>query len=117
MDELVDLERQGWTALSTEGDAGRQFYASVLREDAVMLFPGGLCIMGREDILQSLGTVPWETFEIDRPEVIAITPEVAALVYRVVAQRRGSGSYRALVSSTYVRGSDWQLVVHQQTSM
>jgi hypothetical protein len=48
MDELVELERQGWEALSSDGDAGQRFYASILRHDAVMLFPGGMRIVGRD---------------------------------------------------------------------
>jgi len=62
MQELIELEEQGWRALSTEGDAGRKFYASVLREDAVMLFSGGMRIVGRERILQSLGAQSWGFF-------------------------------------------------------
>jgi hypothetical protein len=54
MDELLELEQKGWKSLSSDGDAGRRFYASVLRHDAVMLFPGGMHIEGREKILESL---------------------------------------------------------------
>ena len=54
MRELIDLEEQGWRALSTAGDAARDFYGRVLREDAVMLFPGKLRIVGRSAVLDSL---------------------------------------------------------------
>ena len=115
MEELVDLEQQGWIALSTEGGTGREFYGSVLREDAVMLFPGGRRIDGREPILESIGTQPWEAFRIENPQVVVLTPSSATVVYRVTAQRKGSQPYVALISSTYVRDQDWRLVVHQQT--
>lgn len=115
MNELIELEQQGWKALSTGGDAGKEFYASVLREDAVMLFPGGMCIDGRESILQSLGSQPWETFEIENPQVVSLTSNAGMLVYKVTAHRKGNPPYVALVSSTYVRDRDWRLVVHQQT--
>lgn len=115
MHELIELEERGWRALSTEGDAGKKFYASVLREDAVMLFPGGMRIVGRERILESLGTQPWDSFQIENPAVIPLANNVATLVYTAKAQRKGSEPYVALISSTYVHDGAWQLVVHQQT--
>jgi hypothetical protein len=115
MHELIELEEQGWRALSTEGDAGNKFYASVLREDAVMLFPGGMRILGRERILESLGAQPWDSFHLENPVVIPLAPDAATLVYTAKAQRKGSEAYVALISSTYVRDRAWQLVVHQQT--
>ncbi|MBM0104368.1 nuclear transport factor 2 family protein [Steroidobacter sp. S1-65] len=115
MHELIELEQQGWRALATAGDAGRKFYASVLREDAVMLFPGGMRIEGRERILESLGAQPWESFEIDDPKVIQLSEDAATVVYKVAARRKGTAPYTALISSTYVRRTTWQLVAHQQT--
>jgi hypothetical protein len=115
MRELIDLEEQGWRALSTEGDAGRKFYGAVLREDAVMLFPGGMRIEGRERILEAFGAQPWKSFEIQNPKVIPLSEVAATLVYEVTAQRDGSEPYTALISSTYVRSKSWQLVIHQQT--
>ena len=115
MRELMDLEEQGWRALASEGDAGRKFYASVLREDAVMLFPGGMRIEGRDRILESLGAQPWQSFRIENSKVIVLAEAVAALLYKVTAERKGSEPYVALVSSTYVRSKTWQLVIHQQT--
>lgn len=115
MEELIELEQQGWKALSTAGGAGKDFYASVLREDAVMLFPGGIRIDGRKSILQSLGPLPWESFEIENPKVVSLTPGVATLLYRVKAHRKGSEPFDALISSTYVHDREWKLVIHQQT--
>lgn len=115
MHELIEMEEQGWRALSTPGDAGKEFYASVLREDAVMLLPGGMRIDGRERILQSLGAQPWDSFRIDNPQVISLSSNAATLVYSATARRKGSAPYVTLISSTYVRDHTWQLVVHQQT--
>lgn len=116
MRELIDLEEQGWRALSTHADAARDFYRRVLREDAVMVFPGRLRIKGREAILASLATQPWASFQITHAEGVPLTPDAATLVYEVTARRAGSPPYSALVSSTWVRGAKgWQLAVHQQT--
>lgn len=115
MDELVELERQGWETLSSDGDAGQRFYASILHQDAVMLFPGGMRIVGRDQILESLGSQPWKTYRIEHAHVISLAANAAALVYHVTAQREASPPYVALVSSTYVRDPTWKLVLHQQT--
>jgi len=115
MRELIELEERGWRALSTEGDAGKSFYASVLREDAIMLFPGGVRITGRERILQSLNAQPWDSFHIENPIVIPLATNAATLAYTAKAQRKGGEPYVALISSTYVHDRTWQLVVHQQT--
>jgi len=116
MQEILELEEQGWQALSAEGDAGRKFYASILRDDAIMLFPGGMIIAGKENILQSLAAQPWKTFQIKEPQVIQLSRNAKALVYRVSAQREGSQPYHALITSTYVSSKGtWKLVLHQQT--
>lgn len=115
MHELVELEEQGWRALSTVGDAAETFYAAVLRDDAVMLFPGGMRLEGKERILQSFAAQPWETFHIEDAQVISLTANAATVAYKVTAQRKGSAPYVALVSSTYVHDDSWQLVLHQQT--
>lgn len=109
MDELLALERQGWQALATAGGAARAFYAGLLREDAAMLFPGGLRIEGRDAILASLDAQPWASFRIEQPRLIELGPAAATLVYGVTAQRPGSPPYRALISSTWVRGPGWRL--------
>jgi hypothetical protein len=116
MQDLIDLEQQGWRALSTEGSAGSNFYADLLRADAVMLFPGGLRITGRDQILASLGNQPWQSFRIEDPQVLRLSDDAATVVYKVTAQRQGSPAYMALVSSTYVRDeASWQLALHQHT--
>lgn len=115
MQELLDLETAGWRALSTPGDAAREFYAGILREDAVMLFPGGLRIEGRRQILESFAARPWDSFLIEDAAIIRLAGDVATLLYRVTAQRSGNAPYAALVGSTYVRKHDWQLAIHQQT--
>ena len=116
MQDLVDLEMQGWQALSSAGEAGRNFYSIVLRDDAVMLFPGGLRVDGKEAILDSLAAQPWSSFAIEEPQVIALSENAGVLLYRVTAQRQDGDPYVALISSTYaMEGGTWKLVLHQQT--
>ena len=116
MRELIDLEEQGWRALSTTGDTARNFYGRVLREDAVMLFPGNLRIVGRAAILDSLAAQPWESFHLGNVASVPLSADAATVFYEVTARREAGAPYSALVSSTYARSArGWQLVVHQQT--
>lgn len=115
-EEIVNLEVGGWEALAAGMEEGREFYSSVLHDDCVMLFPGGLLLQGRGEILDSLALQAWSGFEIDDAQSVWLAPGALTLIYRVTAQREGAGPYEALVSSTYVLTDDeWKLSVHQQT--
>ncbi len=117
MDELLELEIQGWNALaSSEQGAATRFYADVLHEDAVMLFPGGMVLEGKQPILDSLSVQPWKHFKVDDSRVIPLGEAAGVLTYRVTAQREGAQPYVALISSTYIRsGGSWKLRIHQHT--
>jgi ketosteroid isomerase-like protein len=113
---LLEIEEQGWRALSSPGNAGREFYDAMLRDDAVMLFTGGLRLLGKKDILASFAAQPWQHFTMEDPKQLELAEDVAVLVYRVTARREGTAPYRALVSSTYTNTQGkWKLAVHQQT--
>jgi hypothetical protein len=59
---------------------------------------------------------PWHTFEMEAPQVLALSEQASAVVYRVTAERVGSAPYTALISSVYVcREGAWRLALHQQT--
>jgi hypothetical protein len=116
MHKLIALEEQGWRALSTGREAAKAFYDAVLADEAVMVFPGGMLIEGKAQILQSIDAQPWSSFHLDGPRVIGLADNAAVVVYRVTAQRGGAAPYAALISSAYaLRQGEWKLVVHQQT--
>lgn len=116
MQNLIELEEQSWQALSSAKDEAKRFYSSLLTEDAVMLFPGGMRIEEKEKILESLGAQPWASFRLEEPRVLPLSESSGVVVYRIVAQREGSSPYEALISSTYsLREGNWKLVLHQQT--
>jgi len=73
MQDLIDLEEQGWQAPSSGRKASKKFYSSLLRDDVVMLFPGGMLIDGKEKILKSLAAQPWKSFSIEEPRVIFLS--------------------------------------------
>ena len=90
MQNLIELEEKSWQALSSTNEKARQFYTSVLADDAVMLFPGGMRIEGKEEVLASIGTQPWKTFELKEPRVLALSEDSSVVVYEVTAQREGA---------------------------
>jgi len=113
-EELFDLETQGWRALSTSADAAVEFYGELLMDDAVMVFPGGILLRGKPDILAAMCGAPWEAFELADPHVIRLSEDGYAVAYRATAKRADSDVFEALIMSVYVRRSDgWQLALHQ----
>ncbi len=114
-EDLIDLEKRGWRALSDTPDAVEAHYAEVLDDEVVMLLPGGLRITGRDQALRSMSGAPWDGFVLDEVEVTFPRTGVGMVTYGVVA-RRGQARYSALICSTYVRRVEgWHLVHHQQT--
>jgi Domain of unknown function (DUF4440) len=114
-DELAALEREGWDALSTDGETARTFYDRVLDEQVVMLLPGGMALDDRDTILESMSGQPWSSYTLEQVRSFRPKPDVGVVTYGVVA-RRDDQEYSALMSSLYVRREDgWKLVFHQQT--
>lgn len=110
-----ELERRGWRALSTGPDEALTFYDEVLDDDVRMLFPGGLLLTGRRQVLAAMAGPPWDTHELTGLDVLRPTDEVAVVSYGVEASRAGT-PYSALVASVYVRrAGGWRMVSHQHT--
>jgi hypothetical protein len=114
-DELAALERQGWDALSTDGEAARAFYDEALDEQAVMLLPGGMFLDDRAAIVESMSGQPWSHYELEDVRTFRPASDVGVVTYGVVAAR-GGREYSALMSSLYLRREGgWKLAFHQQT--
>ena len=116
VEELLQLEREGWEALSTSGSAAGRFYAENLAADVLMLLPGGMILDDRKAVIESMGGAPWTSFELADERVIELGEGFAVVAYRATAQREGGEPYSALFNSTYIReDSAWRLAVDQQT--
>lgn len=114
---LIDLEHDGWKALSSGPDDARTFYDKVLSDDVLMLLPGGVVIDDRDEALRSMQGAPWTSFALSDERVLQLDAGAAVVAYRARATRDET-SYEALVNSTYVsRDGRWRLVVHQQTQV
>ena len=115
IDDLAALERDGWDALSTSGEAARAFYERVLDDEVVMVLPGGVVLEDRAAIVDSMSGTPWSRFALDDVRTLRPTSETGVVTYRVEAERDGQG-YSALMSSLYIRREQgWKLAFHQQT--
>jgi hypothetical protein len=113
--ELTELEREGWRALSTSGDAAAGFYERVLAARVLMLLPGGLVITDRRQVVDSMRGDPWSSYELSEERVLPLGDDAAVVAYRATATR-DDVTYTALFNSTYVReAGEWRLAVHQQT--
>ncbi len=94
------------------------FYESNLAPGSLMVLPKPVGIMDREATIDSIRSGSrWKNVSFSAKHCVIPTPEMAALAYRVHADRGSSGtSYIAQCSSTYVRSNgQWLLVMHHQT--
>ena len=113
--ELLDLEREAWEALSTDGATAQAFYDRVLADDVLMLLPGGMVIDDRATVVSSMEHAAWQSYELSDEHVVPLGDEAAVVGYRATATRDDE-PYTALFNSTWVRqGGEWKLAVHQQT--
>ena len=110
--EVEELERRGWQALS--GPDGAAFYADVMADDGLMVFPG--MVLDRHQSLRAIADAPpWSHFELSDVRVVDVSADVVLIVYGADA-RRGEFRYRAEMSSLYARRKGrWLLVMHQQS--
>jgi hypothetical protein len=113
--EVLELERAGWAALSTGGEAAAGFYREVLSDEPRFVLPGGLVLDDREAIVRSMGGPPWDHHALRDEQLVPLGAGAVAVVYRAEAERGGQ-RYEALITSTYVRSDGpWRLAIHQQT--
>lgn len=117
MQDILTLEKLGWKALSATKKDGVAFYRDMLTSDAVMIFPGGILLLGRDSILDAIDAQPWASFEITDANERILSDTVRLLVYKVTAQRSEANPYHATISSTYVlKDGAWKLALHQQST-
>jgi hypothetical protein len=110
---LLDLEEEGWRALSS--DRGADFFRDMLTAHSLMVFPG--IVLTKDRAVEEIAKAPpWAEFRIDDPEVVRLTEQSAVLTYRATARRSGEPEYHALMSSVYVETLGvWRMAFHQQT--
>lgn len=114
-EDLLELERAAWRALTDSGAAATAHYDEVLAPDVLMLLPGGMVIDDRAQVVASMGGAPWQSHELSDERVVPLGTDAAVVAYRATAVRDDT-PYTALFASTYVRhDGSWRLAIHQQT--
>jgi hypothetical protein len=116
VEDLLQLEREGWEALSAGGGSVGRFYDQHLASEVLMLLPGGTVIDYRDEAIESMDGSPWASFALCDERVLELGDDCAVVSYRATAEQDGAEPYRALFNSTYVhQNGAWRLAVHQQT--
>lgn len=116
-EELMALERQSWEILKAHDRAAAR---RLLPDDAQQIYVGGQRYF-KSEILNQMPDYRLDSYEIDPTYGLRmITPDVAALLYRVTAQ--GASRHdrtittKVLASSIYVRrDGKWWSVLYQET--
>jgi hypothetical protein len=115
LDELKDLEHQGWRSLCNS--TGADFYGRVMTSDGLMLLARGQ-VFTRQDVIDSLNHAPpWRSYDISDERLIPLGEEQAIFVYTGRAYRESvNPDFTAVMSSTYIRREGaWRLALYQQT--
>lgn len=115
MDELIELERAGWTSLCDgTGDACS---GTTMIDDGVMVRADG-SVMTRTDVVAALGHAPaWASFDMQDVRVVPIGDDSTALVYVGTGHRDGDApAFVGPMTSVDVRRDGrWRLAIYQQT--
>lgn len=115
LDELLDLEHQGWKSLCNS--TGADFYGRIITSDGVMVLAHGQ-VFDRQAVIDSLNEAPpWRTYDITDERLISLGEDRAILVYNGRAYRdENEPAFIALMSSVYTRhDGNWRLALYQQT--
>lgn len=117
LDELLDLEHQGWKSLCDS--TGADFYGRIMTDDGLFVLAHGQ-VFDRRAVIDSLNEAPpWRTYEISDERLITLSDDHAILVYTGTAYRdEDEPAFVALMSSVYTRqDGSWRLALYQQTAV
>ena len=110
---LMQSEAESWEWVRTKNVAAMQNYFA---DDALLIFADG-SRYGKAEFLKALPGTSIDNIVIDKATsgVIAISPDVATLLYKV-SYKSGGTTYKAASASTYVRrNGKWLSVLYQET--
>jgi len=110
---LMQAEAASWEWVRTKNVAALQDYFA---DDALLIFCDG-SRYGKAEFLKALPGISIDTIVIDKATsgVIAISPDVATLLYKV-SYKNGNTTCKAASASTYVRrNGKWLSVLYQET--
>jgi uncharacterized protein YchJ len=109
-DKLYDIEKGFWTE-------GAAHYRAHVDDQCLTVFAEMAALLERDKIAESAGDHRWSDLSMTRRGFLNAVEDFAVISYEASAKRAGR-TYRALVSSGYVRrGQDWRMAFHQQTPL
>lgn len=108
-DTLLPLER---ALAAGGGDA----YRERLAEEAVIVVPGA--VLDRVSCIAAMdASAGWDDFAFEGVRALPVGSDAGMLTYTFTG-RRGDQTYRAVLTSVYVkRDGEWLMVLHQQTPL
>ena len=111
-DDIEELERAGWAALS--GPDGAAFYEDAMADEGLMVFPG--MVTNKTEALAAIRAAPpWRRFELSHVRTV-VDGDAAMVVYAANAERDPGSTYVATMTSVYVRRDGrGRLLLHQQS--
>ena len=114
LQQLLELEEAGWQSLCD--GSGSDFYADLMTEGALMILADGVT-MARGEVAEALRYAPpWASFILEDPQLVSVADDVGILVYVGTGFRDEGASFKAVMSSIYIRkASGWRLALYQQT--
>lgn len=106
-DELLALEHQFWG-----GDSA--FFAAHADRRCLVAFVDMAGVMSNDDLAKTADKADrWRDMDLKQKGIVEPIKDVALLTYEVSATRAGGESYKALVSTGYVRRADgWTMMFH-----
>ena len=112
MDELLELERQFWKA-------GSAFYREHVAERCLLVFPAMTALLSTADVAATIDNAArWQEVDIEDMHWLTLSDSVVAMSYVARADRPGTATYVARVSSIYIRRDcEWKLAFHQHTPL
>jgi hypothetical protein len=110
--ELMELESKFWN-----GDAA--FYRANLDAQCLVAFTEMSGLMSREQVAETVKEGGrWQDLKITKKGLLPLGEDAAILTYEASAKRPDGETYRAIVSSGYVKhGGRWKMAFHQQTPL
>lgn len=114
IDELMDLERQGWKAISAS-DA--DFYRGLVTDRTLIVEHDG--VSTGDDLVKEIAenTSPFLEFTLTDERLVKLSEDCAVLTYRASAEVTGRGVFHLFMSTVWQRQDvgAWRMMFHQQT--
>jgi len=111
LSDLLEIGASFWRSAGDE-----DFHEEHFAERNVVL---STCVLDKRSVLATVSDAqPWDRFDIHDPSLIELGGKVEAATSRATGRcDENNDEYEANILSVYENEGDWQLVLHQQTTV